>query len=274
MRMEEGREPSSLPRRRPFAPYGLAPLAGLIALMMVALAPFAFGEIQAAADAATRRALSEMGADWARAEISGQWVTLEGKPPSREGADQAIAAVKAAKSQTLFGEASPVTLVLDHFTWTEDALLPGSGNRPLIGVTSNDRAAPAPPPSEEQLASCENRMNALLKSATIEFSSASTKVSAASEGLLDSIAEAVTACPGVLRIEGHTDNVGRGGFNLVLSRKRAEAVRAALVTRGVPGARLLAEGLGSRQPIASNANGQGRARNRRIEIHAVRSSPT
>ncbi len=256
-------------KRWPFAPWGLVPAVGLLLLAIIALGPFAFGEVQAATEASTRQALAEAGADWAKAEVSGQWVTLEGKPPTREAAAQAVAAVKRAKAPTLFGEASPATMVFERFTWMEDELAASSGGRPAIG------AKPAPPPTEEQLASCDTAMAGVLDGATIEFSTASKSVSQASGKLLDSIVAAAQACPGVLRIEGHTDNVGRSGYNIVLSRERAEAVRASLIARGMPAERLVAEGFGSHKPIADNHTDAGRARNRRIEIHAVRpGSPT
>lgn len=257
-------------QRWPFWPWGLVPLLGLAVLMVVALGPFAFGEVQAATEASARKALDEAGADWAKMEVSGQWVTLEGEPPSREAAAQAVAAVKRAKSGTLFGEAAPATLVLEHFTWVEDPLL-GPGGQPRIGERND--VSPPPPPTDAQLASCDEKMSALLNGSTIEFSSASKAVSTSSKELLDAIAKAAGSCVGTLRIEGHTDSVGRAGYNIVLSRERAQAVRAALIERGVPAARLTAEGFGSRKPIADNHDDAGRARNRRIEIHAVR-SPT
>jgi outer membrane protein OmpA-like peptidoglycan-associated protein len=256
--------PSQGLERWPFAPWGLAPLLGLLALGVIALGPFAFGEVQAATEASARRALADIGADWAKAEISGQWVTLVGKPPSREAAARAVSAVRQAKSPTLFGDAAPATAVFERFTWAEDTLVPSSGGRPAIG------AATGPAPSDEQVASCDKAMSAVLAGATIEFSTASTSVSAASDKLLDAIVLAAGDCSGVLRIEGHTDDVGRSLANTRLSRQRAEAVRAALIARGVPAGRLLAEGFGSSKPVADNKTVAGRARNRRIEIHAVR----
>lgn len=259
---------ASAAARWPFAPWGLAPLLGLIVLMAIALGPFAIGQVEAAAEAAARRALNELGADWAKMDVSGQWITLEGRPPSREAAAAAVAAVRRAKSPTLLGEAAPVTAVMEHFTWVEDPLLDPPGVRPRIAIGPG--AGPAPAPTEAQLASCDQKMSALLNGTTIEFSTASKAVSSASAGLLDAITKAAVSCPGALRIEGHTDSVGRAGYNLVLSRQRAEAVRAALIERGVPAGRLVAEGFGSRKPIADNRDDVGRARNRRIEIHAVR----
>ena len=115
-------------------------------------------------------------------------------------------------------------------------------------------------------------MNLLLGKANIEFASSSARIDESSAKLLDDVALAVSECPGVLRVEGHTDNMGEASFNDDLSRRRAEAVREALVERGLPEDRLIAEGFGETKPRADNGTRDGRARNRRIEIRVVRSS--
>ena len=99
----------ALASRYPFVPYGLVPLAGLLALMFIALAPFAFGEVQAVTEATARAALQKSGATWATATASGQWVVLEGRPPSREAAAEAERVVRQARADTLFGPAAPAT---------------------------------------------------------------------------------------------------------------------------------------------------------------------
>ena len=66
--------------------------------------------------------------------------------------------------------------------------------------------------------------------------------------------------------EGHTDDEGQAEANLALSRRRAEAVRAALVDGGVAGTRMQAAGRGESDPVADNDSAEGRARNRRVEI--------
>lgn len=268
---ETTRPPWGVGRSLPFFPFGIVPLAGLILVMLVALVPFAIGEVQAPTEAAAREALKKEGADWASYSVSGQWVVLEGRPPSREAADRLLEAVRQARAPTLFGEARPATWVYDRFTWAEDPLQPLPGNQPRIGEAGVADATPAPP-SEAEAAACDETMSRLLNGSTINFSTASTIVGASSENALTAIARAAQSCAGVLRIEGHTDNVGRAGYNAVLSRKRAEAVREALIARGVPAERLVAQGFGSDQPVADNRTDEGRARNRRIEIRTVRAS--
>ncbi|MEO0731001.1 MAG: OmpA family protein, partial [Pseudomonadota bacterium] len=64
----------------------------------------------------------------------------------------------------------------------------------------------------------------------------------------------------------HTDASGPAAMNQRLSEERANAVRNALVAAGVTSVRLVSEGRGEAQPIASNRTPEGRARNRRIEF--------
>lgn len=72
-----------------------------------------------------------------------------------------------------------------------------------------------------------------------------------------------------LEIAGHTDALGTQVFNLKLSQKRAEAVRAYLMANGIAGDRLMANGYGEGNPVASNASEAGRAENRRVEFRVT-----
>ena len=69
-----------------------------------------------------------------------------------------------------------------------------------------------------------------------------------------------------LLIEGYTDSVGSDSYNQDLSDRRAQAVRDALVQRGVDSSRITARGYGKAHPVADNASPEGRAMNRRVEI--------
>ncbi len=69
-----------------------------------------------------------------------------------------------------------------------------------------------------------------------------------------------------VRVIGHTDSTGNDGINDPLSLARAESTRNYLTARGINGSRIQVQGMGSRQPIATNDTSEGRARNRRVEI--------
>ncbi len=269
-------QPTLAPARFPFIPWGLAPLAGLALVLLTGLVPLAFGEIQRATADATRRVLTEGGYSWAGASVSGQWVTLTGRPPSREAADQLVAAVASARAPTFLGEAEPASMVVERFTWLDQPFPAVEPNQPMIIVDEPvaggaPSSAPQPPSVADQR--CDQSMADLLGSTTIQFASDSAVIRSASALLLDGIARAAKACPGRLRIEGHTDDVGRDPANSMLSLRRAEAVRTALIRRGVEADRLIAEGFGHTRPIADNATEAGRARNRRIEIRAIGATP-
>jgi outer membrane protein OmpA-like peptidoglycan-associated protein len=67
-------------------------------------------------------------------------------------------------------------------------------------------------------------------------------------------------------IDGFTDSVGSDAYNQELSQRRANAVKAALVTRGVDPTRINTQGYGKAYPVASNTDSGGRQLNRRVEV--------
>lgn len=69
-----------------------------------------------------------------------------------------------------------------------------------------------------------------------------------------------------ITIEGHTDSTGAREYNMDLSTRRMESVRAYLVTHGVDPAKVTGRGLGPDYPVASNATESGRQQNRRVEV--------
>jgi outer membrane protein OmpA-like peptidoglycan-associated protein len=102
----------------------------------------------------------------------------------------------------------------------------------------------------------------------ILFDTDSDRIRPESAGAIKSIAFGLQANPDLkLRIEGHTDSTGNAAHNLDLSRRRAEAVKAVLISEfQVDSGRLSAEGIGAGKPIAQNDTPQGRAQNRRVEF--------
>lgn len=71
---------------------------------------------------------------------------------------------------------------------------------------------------------------------------------------------------GLITSTGHTDSIGSTEYNIDLSLRRAEAVKAYLISKGVDGGRINSVGEGERQPFANNTTAQGRAENRRVDI--------
>ncbi|MGA7305130.1 MAG: OmpA family protein, partial [Rhodothermales bacterium] len=67
-------------------------------------------------------------------------------------------------------------------------------------------------------------------------------------------------------IEGFTDNVGKTSYNVDLSQRRANAVRDALISKGISQSRIRTNGLGEEYPVATNDTEAGRQQNRRVEI--------
>jgi OOP family OmpA-OmpF porin len=68
---------------------------------------------------------------------------------------------------------------------------------------------------------------------------------------------------------GHADSIGAEAYNQKLSVRRAESVKAYLVSKGIEANRIYTEGKGEKQPVASNKTKDGRAKNRRTEIEVI-----
>jgi outer membrane protein OmpA-like peptidoglycan-associated protein len=101
----------------------------------------------------------------------------------------------------------------------------------------------------------------------IQFSSGGESILPSSYAILDQIAKVMSENSDyILIINGHTDNVGNPGANLLLSEKRADVVKAYLKKKGIQDDRMIAKGFGDTKPIKSNSTKDGRAKNRRVEF--------
>lgn len=113
----------------------------------------------------------------------------------------------------------------------------------------------------------EQRGMVLTLSGGVLFVSNGSTLLPTAQTKLNQIAEALIAGgERPLTVEGFTDAQGGDSHNLDLSQRRAEAVRAYLVSRGYPMEKVKATGYGKARPIASNNTPEGRANNRRVEI--------
>ena len=102
---------------------------------------------------------------------------------------------------------------------------------------------------------------------------------AAREALDTMMAESAFVAGGEITLSGHSDTSGSDADNLAISRRRAEAVRDHLLSKGVDLGRVSIIALGERRPVAPNArpdgsdDPQGRQRNRRVEVVVAPASP-
>lgn len=117
---------------------------------------------------------------------------------------------------------------------------------------------------------CANAMTATLFHSPINFLTGSARLDAKASRVINEMASVAALCveTGHLRAEigGHTDSVGDAAGNRALSEARANAVRAALIARGVASEALTAHGYGESDPIDTNDTEEGRAANRRTTV--------
>ena len=87
---------------------------------------------------------------------------------------------------------------------------------------------------------------------------------------LDSLASFMTENPTIsIEISGYTDNTGDAAHNKTLSMERAEAVKNAMIERGIEGYRMVASGYGETRPIVPNDSEKNKALNRRVEVRVI-----
>lgn len=133
-----------------------------------------------------------------------------------------------------------------------------------VGADADIEVPPAADPEEaEQL---EEDLNETVTATPIRFEPNSAVLTADAGAVLDALAEQVLAVEGVtITVEGHTDSDGDAIANQILSQQRAEAVRDALVERGVAAVTITAEGFGEDRPVLVNGV-EDKDASRRVEF--------
>lgn len=108
----------------------------------------------------------------------------------------------------------------------------------------------------------------------INFGFNSDVIEKGSYGILDEVADIVLSNPeyALVRIEGHTDDVGGDAYNLSLSDRRAKAVVNYLLNKGVTPERMQAVGWGKAKPVSPGTDDAARALNRRVEFNIIQGS--
>ena len=143
------------------------------------------------------------------------------------------------------------------------------------GTPVDATGCPLQPPQQaevvEEVVVVEKEEVIVIRDVHFEFDSA--RLTPSDKQRLDTIATRLKkeAPSARLSVTGHTDSVGRDGYNQKLSERRAHSVTDYLISSGIPRATFVSVvGAGESQPVADNATAEGRAMNRRTEIKIQR----
>ena len=165
-------------------------------------------------------------------------------------------------------------------SWTPATAAPGCDGAVVVAPKAAPAPAPAPAPKAAPAPAPVAKAPA-----PAPAPAAATKVTYAADAFFD-FDKSVLKAEGKAKLDdlsgkvkainleviiavGHTDSVGADAYNQKLSVKRADAVKAYLVSKGMEKNRVYTEGKGEKQPVADNKTDTGRAKNRRVEIEVV-----
>ena len=130
-------------------------------------------------------------------------------------------------------------------------------------------AAPEiPPPPGAAAATPAAKRKIVLRGVVFDFAAAGLRADA--RPILDEAARVLRDDETLkVNVEGHTDAIGSEAYNQRLSERRARTVAEDLIVHGVARERLTVSGRGESAPVSSNDTAEGRAQNRRVELHPV-----
>ncbi|MET3538591.1 OmpA family protein [Chryseobacterium limigenitum] len=101
----------------------------------------------------------------------------------------------------------------------------------------------------------------------VTFAFDSSNLTSVAQTNLDKLAKVLVDNPDTnINVYGHTDSKGADDYNMKLSQRRADAVKAYLAGKGIASSRMFAKGEGESMPVATNDTEEGRAKNRRVEF--------
>lgn len=124
--------------------------------------------------------------------------------------------------------------------------------------------APEPPPPPEEVITLSDAGNVL-------FAFDSSALTAEARSQLTALLSKLKAADVVsIKVVGNTDSKGSDAYNQKLSERRADSVAQFLISQGIPAGKVTSEGDGERKPVADNSTDEGRAQNRRVELHINR----
>jgi len=137
-------------------------------------------------------------------------------------------------------------------------------------LAADEEVEPAPPPAPmppPRAGEPAPRMaeKIVLRGVNFDFDKSNIRPDAAV--ILDEAVRLLNGSSAPVSVEGHTDWIGSDAYNQGLSERRANAVQAYLIEQGISPSRLSTSGYGESRPISSNETREGRALNRRVELH-------
>jgi outer membrane protein OmpA-like peptidoglycan-associated protein len=152
----------------------------------------------------------------------------------------------------------------------------GDGITDDVDACPHEKGKPDPDPTKH---GCPKAVrvteSAILILQQVQFDTNKATIKKVSDVLLDEVAGVLKEHPEILKLEvqGHTDNRGAPKYNESLSQQRADAVKRALVSRGLDQSRLTSTGFGQSQPIDDNSTEAGRQSNRRVAFKIIEKAP-